>query len=106
LGGGFKQGIGQSLGTTFSKAFPNTALVKSPATGITSQVATPAITSTWSKLGEILGKRAMSTTPSRPEASPFPSVDTSTSVQRGRGGYAGSKKKSQIEILLEQLAGR
>jgi hypothetical protein len=108
LGGGIAKGIGSSLGLDLAKNIPNVATIKSPVSGKLLQVATLPVTSTWEKLGTMLGTQAMgSQAPSLPSA---PSLDTSTRVQapsqRALTGGFQRGKKSQLETLIEQLARR
>lgn len=109
FGGGIVKGVGSSLGLDFAKGLPTLGAIKSPLPGSVAgkltQVATTPVTSIWQKLGTTLGTKMMtSQAPSLPSPS-LPSIDTSISVQQSRG-YQGGKKKSQLETLLSQLAGR
>jgi len=104
LGGGFKEGIGQSLGLDWAKA-PDLMTMKSPKTGMLSQIAVPSTPTLWQEIGKSLGERAMSSQASPSSSSSLPDVDTSTRVSQS-SGYQGRKKKSQMETLLEQLARR
>ena len=104
LGKGVLQGAGSALG--LAKNIP-TVMTKNPVTGAISKIAMPETTSVWGNIGKTLGGGAVSGAlkpPSIPSAS-FPSADTSTRVQQS-AGYQGKKKKSQIETLIGQLAGR
>lgn len=105
IGKGIVSGAGEAagLGQIFK---PATMAMKSPVTGITSQVAAPS--SVWSKIGATLGKGAVSGMGGgQALASPsLPSTDTSTSVSQSRGYQPPQKKQAEMERLLRELARR
>lgn len=97
VAGGAAEGAG--LGKIFQ---PAQVAMKNPITGAMSRVAEP--TSTWGQVGEMIGKRAATSTPvGRPGSTPLPSIPTSSSVQRGRA-YQAPQKKDRTQTLLEELA--
>ena len=103
VGKGFLSGAGEGagLGQVFK---PATMAMKSPVTGITSQVATPS--SIWHKVGAALGERAVSGGGSTPSSPSLPSPSTETSISQSRGYQPPQKKQAELERLLRELARR
>ena len=106
LGKGFLSGAGQAAGLG-EILKPATMAMKNPLTGVISQIAAPATTSVWSKVGATLGKGAVSGMGggvSTPSSLSLPSP--STEVSQSRGYQPPQKKQAELERLLRELARR